>query len=145
MHNTKPLPFCPLKVFEIILLEPLTPIWIQLTTSLDLRRDTLLTTIFALKTVIQYYKSNNTAVYSCFLDASKAFDRVNHFLENCKIEVCLFYLAVSCCTGTEPKHVVSNEVLQPQSFLMFFKWFKISLFDKVGYFPHIYLLSSLVS
>ena len=35
--------------------------------------------IFALKKVIQYYKSNNSPVYSCFLDASKAFDRVNHW------------------------------------------------------------------
>ena len=35
--------------------------------------------IFALKKFIQYYKSNNSPVYSCFLDASKAFDRVNHW------------------------------------------------------------------
>ena len=35
--------------------------------------------IFALIFFIQYYKSNNSPVYSCFLDASKAFDRVNHW------------------------------------------------------------------
>ena len=35
--------------------------------------------IFALKNVIDYYKKWGSAVYSCFLDASKAFDRVNHW------------------------------------------------------------------
>ena len=34
--------------------------------------------IFVLKHVIQYYKSNSSPVYLCFLDLSKAFDRVNH-------------------------------------------------------------------
>jgi len=35
--------------------------------------------IFTLKQVIDYYKSMNSAVYLCFLDASKAFDKVNHW------------------------------------------------------------------
>ena len=34
--------------------------------------------IFTLKSVIKYYTQQSTPVYSCFLDASKAFDRVNH-------------------------------------------------------------------
>ena len=34
--------------------------------------------IFAFKNIIEYYVSNNSPVYVCFLDASKAFDRVNH-------------------------------------------------------------------
>ena len=34
--------------------------------------------IYTLKSIIQYYKDYNSPVYSCFLDASKAFDRVNH-------------------------------------------------------------------
>ena len=34
--------------------------------------------IFALKEAILKYRSLNSNVYSCFLDASKAFDRVNH-------------------------------------------------------------------
>ena len=38
------------------------------------------------------------------------------FLENCLTEVCLLYLSISCCTGTEPKHSVSNGVLQHQTF-----------------------------
>ena len=33
----------------------------------------------ALKETISYYKCNNTPIFSCFLDASKAFDKVNHW------------------------------------------------------------------
>ena len=35
--------------------------------------------IFTLISVIKYYTQQSTPVYSCFLDASKAFDRVNHW------------------------------------------------------------------
>lgn len=35
--------------------------------------------IFALKEIINYYHSYNSPVFTCFLDASKAFDRVNHW------------------------------------------------------------------
>ncbi len=35
--------------------------------------------MYALKNVIQYYKSHNSPIFSCFLDASKAFDRVNYW------------------------------------------------------------------
>ena len=34
--------------------------------------------VFSLKQVIDYYKVNGSPVYLCFLDASKAFDRVPH-------------------------------------------------------------------
>ena len=34
--------------------------------------------IYALKEIIYKYKQLNTTVFSCFLDASKAFDRINH-------------------------------------------------------------------
>ena len=36
--------------------------------------------VFTLKQVIDYYKCNGSPVYMCFLDASKAFDRVQHDL-----------------------------------------------------------------
>ena len=36
--------------------------------------------VFTLKQIIDYYRSNGSPVYLCFLDASKAFDRVNHNL-----------------------------------------------------------------
>ena len=32
-----------------------------------------------MKSVIKYYNLYNSPVYSCFLDASKAYDRVNHW------------------------------------------------------------------
>ncbi len=34
--------------------------------------------IYAFKEAVLKYRSLNSNVYSCFLDASKAFDRVNH-------------------------------------------------------------------
>ena len=34
--------------------------------------------IYVVKEVIDYFKKRNTSVFACFLDASKAFDRVNH-------------------------------------------------------------------
>ena len=34
---------------------------------------------FTVKSIIKYYTGHNTPVYTCFLDASKAFDRVNHW------------------------------------------------------------------
>ena len=35
--------------------------------------------IFTVKSIIKYYNSHNSPVYTCFLDASKAYDRVNHW------------------------------------------------------------------
>ena len=35
--------------------------------------------IFALKQTLQFYNGNRSPVYTCFLDASKAFDRVNNW------------------------------------------------------------------
>ena len=34
---------------------------------------------YKLKEIVEYYKSHSTSVYACFMDASKAFDRVNHW------------------------------------------------------------------
>jgi len=39
--------------------------------------------VFSLKQVIEYYNSRSNPVYVCYLDASKAFDRINHW--------CLFF------------------------------------------------------
>ena len=41
--------------------------------------------IFTVKSTTKYYNMYNNPVYSCFLDASKAFDRVNHWtlFKNC--------------------------------------------------------------
>ena len=35
--------------------------------------------VFVLKQTIAYYRSLSSPVYVCFLDASKAFDKVNHW------------------------------------------------------------------
>ena len=35
--------------------------------------------IYALRQTIDYYKRNSSPVFICYLDASKAFDRVNHW------------------------------------------------------------------
>ena len=35
--------------------------------------------VYTLKQVIEYYKSLNSAVHLCYLDASKAFDKINHW------------------------------------------------------------------
>ena len=34
--------------------------------------------IFALKQTVDFDRNHDTPVYMCFLDAKKAFDRVNH-------------------------------------------------------------------
>ena len=35
--------------------------------------------MFTVKSIIKYYTGHNTPAYPCFLDASKAFDRINHW------------------------------------------------------------------
>ena len=51
--------------------------------------------IFSFKQIVHYYVSKSSPVYVCFIDASKAFDRVNHyklFGENVKMWCSCF-----CC------------------------------------------------
>ena len=55
------------------------------------------TCIFALKQVIQYYQSLSSPVYVAFIDASKAFDKINHYhlmakLINCEVPVIIVRL-----------------------------------------------------
>ena len=35
--------------------------------------------IYTVRSIIQYYNYHSSPVYTCFLDASKAFDRINHW------------------------------------------------------------------
>ena len=35
--------------------------------------------IFTVKSIVKYYTRQNSPVYTCFLDTSKAFDRINHW------------------------------------------------------------------
>ena len=55
--------------------------------------------IFIVKSIIKYYAEQNTPVYTCFLDSSKAFNRVNHWtlfhkLINCKIPLIIVRLLI---------------------------------------------------
>ena len=116
---------------------------IQPTINLDLRRNTLLITVYLLyKMLFSIIKVTIARCIHAFWTLQKHLTEsiTGRFLENCLIEVCLLYLSVSCCTGTEPKHSVSNGVLQHQTFLMF-----LMVFDKVGFCPHIYLSYTLMN
>ena len=35
--------------------------------------------IFTVKSIVKYYTRQHSPVYTCFMDASKAFDRINHW------------------------------------------------------------------
>ena len=35
--------------------------------------------IFTVKSVTKYYTQENSPVFTCFLDASKAFDKINYY------------------------------------------------------------------
>ncbi|ELU16769.1 hypothetical protein CAPTEDRAFT_29224, partial [Capitella teleta] len=35
--------------------------------------------VYALKKIVRYYLSKSTPVFACFMDASKAFDKLNYF------------------------------------------------------------------
>ena len=55
--------------------------------------------IFTVKSIIKYYTEQNTPVYTCFLDLSKAFDRINHWtlfhkLINCDIPLIIVRLLI---------------------------------------------------
>ena len=58
--------------------------------------------IFAPKQTVDFYRNQGTPVYMCFLDAKKAFDRVNHadagketVRQKCAIAYCkIVYLLV---------------------------------------------------
>ena len=69
------------KLFEVVLLRLIDPFLKTCDNQFGFKADhSTDLCIFTLKSTIQYYRDNNSPVFTCFLDASKAFDRVNHWL-----------------------------------------------------------------
>jgi len=88
------------KIFEIILLEMLTPYFNATDNQFGFKKGHSTDhCIFALKMFTQYYKSNNSPVYSCFLDASKSISQSQ--------PLDAFY-KIACCTYTYSVVLVQN-------------------------------------
>ena len=68
------------KVFELILLGKLNSYFCTTDYQFGLKsHHSTDLCIYTLKEVIDFYHSQSTSIYMCFMDASKAFDRVNHW------------------------------------------------------------------
>lgn len=53
--------------------------------------------IFALKEIVDKYRIQNSTMFTCFIDASKAFDRINHeklFYKMCHSGVPIYILRI---------------------------------------------------
>ena len=65
--------------------------------------------IYTLKEFIEYYKQRNTTIFVTFLDASKAFDRIDHWLLFKKLidkHVPLFIIRLLVCWhSTQKMHI----------------------------------------
>jgi retron-type reverse transcriptase len=68
------------KIFEIVLLDLLEPFLSTCDNQFGFKKGHSTDhCIFVLKNAIDYYRSYNSPVYTCFLDASKCFDKINHW------------------------------------------------------------------
>ena len=93
--------------------------------------------IYVLKEIIMRYRKLNSSVFLCFLDASKAFDRVNHEKLFVKLADRGIYLATCCeCwpTGTPSKLCWYGGVMYTPTDFM---WEMVS--DREGYY-HLFSL-----
>ena len=82
VNNCRPIALVTIasKIFENIMLEILQPYLYTCDNQFGLKKGHSTDhCIFIAKNVIDYYRSNNSPVYSCFLDASKCFDKINHW------------------------------------------------------------------
>ena len=69
------------KVFEQLLLNRLTPYLVTTCNQFGFKeKHSTDMSIFLLKEIIRYYQSHGSAMFVCFMDASKAFDRIDHDL-----------------------------------------------------------------
>ena len=81
-HNYRPIALltATFKLFEICLLKILQMYFITHDHQFGFKtKHSADMCIFTVKSIIKYYTGHNTPVYTYFLDASKAFDRVNHW------------------------------------------------------------------
>ena len=65
--------------------------------------------VFALKEVVQYYVSKSSPIYLCFMDASKAFDKVNHWQLFDKLLACgipLYIVRLLCVWYTSQDFII---------------------------------------
>ena len=77
--------------------------------------------IFTVKSVIKYYNLHNSPGYTCFLDASKAYDRVNHWtlFRNYSTDQFIFLLLESICIGTLSNNYILDGELKCRHVLLF--------------------------
>ena len=69
------------KLLEILLLERLSKYLLTTSHQFGFKANHCTNScIYVLKEAIDFYVSQQSSVYLCFLDASKAFDRVNHYV-----------------------------------------------------------------
>ena len=68
------------KIIELILLDRLHEILVTVCNHFGFKnKHGTDMCVFSLKQVIEYYNSRSSPVYVCYIDASKAFDRINHW------------------------------------------------------------------
>ena len=130
MSNYRPVAIASVmsKIFELILLNKMSA-WLETEANQFGFKQSLGTDqcIYVLKEVIERYKSMKGLVYLCFLDASKAFDRVNHQIlfhrlaqrgvPNCYIRILAFWygkqkMAVKWGSTCSERFTVTNGVRQ---------------------------------
>ena len=74
------------KLFEICILEVSEPYLLTHDHQIGFKsKHSTNMCIFTVKSLVKYYTGQNTPVYTCLLDASKAFEWVNHWTLFCKI------------------------------------------------------------
>ena len=82
MNNYRPIALVTIAstIFEMILLDVIEPFIVTCDNQFGFKKKhSTEHCIYALKNVISYYNWFGSPVYTCFLDASKAFDRVEHW------------------------------------------------------------------